>query len=1391
MTNQTKGLHRDFDLINQPKNTSPYIKNGNLTEEYGSVSNERSAELLSIFTPGYKIIGSVVLDNNEKIIFAVNKTDNNCFIGKVYNSGVIPLLTNVTTLLNFRNDKQIEAVYKKNVKGEYIIYWVDNYNPPRYLNIGTEDNAIITTLSNTTDLDKLDIFPKKINNIPVPNGIKVTESGGNLKSGVYYVCYAYGDINKNFTDYNGFQNPIPIIKAANINNFAQYDGVPADTSTSKSITLSILGGDIDPKFNYVSIGVISKINGVLKAYKFKDIFYEYTPGFDVLNFTIDSLDNAEEVSINDLIVGTARYNKAKTIRSMDNELFMGNLENTKEVNLQPYFNRTIVDYTLKANEDTQKTYRDEYIVTVDKSFMYDEVYALYATVTWLDGTESKAFHIPGRPVKLLPGFNSGSGGLAENADLSLISTPVGFRVVDTGSPAQEIYSLDTEAKLFHAYETADNANGYINAPWAISSNMGYYENKNEFYPDDSQWDIKNTSDVVVGTLRNERVRHHKFPRAYQKQHTDSLDYNKTNSLGFVVKNLDFPTNIKNQIYKVNFYYAKRTLNNRTVLGQSLLIYAAGYHTRGTTDPLRRTIFNGFGNMLSIGMIEDIGGVGFSTGGLVPSPVFDNALYPFNKADSFGVTSFDYDNKGYFRFHAFDLLQNNIDISGASYIKNILTFRTKYTANYIAPDPSWTLNNSTVCEAVLNLKTLNPGVLSLPDTVNQIKTLSNKSYIPSNTFYYNNNPFGTYMYPQNGGGETSILLETNNRLTLSGANNFQIITFNNNSTITNSFNDPSNEGDHYISNLCQYKPNIYADFDNQELVYAGFQKIVELNNGKKIFGGDTFLNWYGFRTTADLQNLVNGNRNDGYCLKALHYFICQSNSNVNYRYQGNLGNEVYYPKNSYNEVLNRPSTLQNTDDNWFGYNTDYSSLNDIKQPIINTKIFNEEPYVFKTRVIKSNKDNLEGSTDNFRKFLVNNKVDLDTNRGQIEKLTRSGDLLIIHLTKAITRTMSRQTLQVDETTAYLGNSDIFSIPTKEILYTDIGYGGTTSQWANIVTPFGYIYPDSKNRKIFCLGDSVKEISTNGMIKFFNDNGKMLLYDQLINYQNTYFKFPLIDNPAMDVGTGYIATWDTKYRRYILTKKDYILTPTALSNFKGTYFPGAYPENSLVWDNDTLEWKAKINGVFTVIPITDTNYFIDKSWTISYYPEFECWGSFYDYIPYGYTEDSSGFYAFDNNRIYRHNSETSFGTFYNSIKYPFIVDVVYNDEPSQPKIWNSFSYLSKFTDLNQNIDYLKTFDKYTTYNSYQISKTNDLVNLNTARYVNGVWNVSQFRNIRNNYSTPVYDRDYNLYNNIDLTKSYNFRDTMNDKFMVARLQFENNNQGILSLQYSDSFNQPKIR
>ena len=63
---------------------------------------------------------------------------------------------------------------------------------------------------------------------------------------------------------------------------------------------------------------------------------------------------------------------------------------------------------------------------------------------------------------------------------------------------------------------------------------------------------------------------------------------------------------------------------------------------------------------------------------------------------------------------------------------------------------------------------------------------------------------------------------------------------------------------------------------------------------------------------------------------------------------------------------------------------------------------------------------------------------------------------MHLQDYLYRTKGKQSLQLsDATSAYLGSGDIFAQEPDELVQTESGYGVTQSQWACIVTSFGYL------------------------------------------------------------------------------------------------------------------------------------------------------------------------------------------------------------------------------------------------------------------------------------------------------------------------------------------------
>src|SRR5262245_23786165 len=119
----TKGLNRDVDPINQPKATSPYILNGNLTDEFGAITNEHSTSLFSQLPLAYTVIGSINLNNDEKIIFCVAVTDTTGRIGLLKNDGVVSWFGSALNIYNFKRQHQIEGTYKVNNKGERVVYW--------------------------------------------------------------------------------------------------------------------------------------------------------------------------------------------------------------------------------------------------------------------------------------------------------------------------------------------------------------------------------------------------------------------------------------------------------------------------------------------------------------------------------------------------------------------------------------------------------------------------------------------------------------------------------------------------------------------------------------------------------------------------------------------------------------------------------------------------------------------------------------------------------------------------------------------------------------------------------------------------------------------------------------------------------------------------------------------------------------------------------------------------------------------------------------------------------------------------------------------------------------------------------------------------------------------
>jgi hypothetical protein len=162
--------------------------------------------------------------------------------------------------------------------------------------------------------------------------------------------------------------------------------------------------------------------------------------------------------------------------------------------------------------------------------------------------------------------------------------------------------------------------------------------------------------------------------------------------------------------------------------------------------------------------------------------------------------------------------------------------------------------------------------------------------------------------------------------------------------------------------------------------------------------------------------------------------------------------------------------------------------------------------------------------------------------------------------------------------------------------------------------------------------------------------------------------MLDNPKR--GLGIILTWDDRFNRLILTKRDVIL------------------KNEFVGDVvvEDLDFVLKAKGEREedeIIEVSDETYFEDVSWTITYHPLLKSWVSFQSYIPNYYVSMPNFFLSGkQGSGMWTHLiTEKSFQTFYGE-KNPFIIEILSNMSLSK----------KRYNDIEYKLDTRRYFDNY---------------------------------------------------------------------------------------------------
>ena len=480
---------------------------------------------------------------------------------------------------------------------------------------------------------------------------------------------------------------------------------------------------------------------------------------------------------------------------------------------------------------------------------------------------------------------------------------------------------------------------------------------------------------------------------------------------------------------------------------------------------------------------------------------------------------------------------------------------------------------------------------------------------------------------------------------------------------------------------------------------------------------------------------------------------------------------------------------------YDYNKDFSRLNCESKyfPIpLEYDCCSECLEEFPHRVAWSEQSFQEELTDNFKVFLSNNYSNIEGENGVITDLLRQNNSLYVYTEEALwVLPQNVQERVTDELISFIGTGEFFSIPPRKVGEDSLGTLGTQHKWATIKTTQGTFSVNQRDNTIYQIGKNVKVISNAGLLRWFENNLTSFLGKQF--EEDTSVKYPHLNNTSHTNGVGLISGYDKKYDRVLFTNIDYSLLSGK--------FVFIEREEEIVEDSGFMYY---LNGNFynsqkQLVKLSNTDYFENKSWTLSYDLIGGFFVSWHSYLPYIYLEDQDTFYSTNQDSIWVHNTKDSFRKYYNLIR-PFIVEKIYNGEPLNTKtfeyiIFQTVSYVYNSLEKEWSDDRYETFNKIIAYNTYQstgeltlevkdvdkdfffnsVQQKNDVVEINKDEKD---WSINDFRDYCIDNSVPMFTQEWNSkknnfyidkvvnVNNIDYNKDWTDIQFLRDKFLSVR-------------------------
>tara|TARA_R100001463_G_scaffold2822_5_gene11685 strand:- start:36985 stop:44646 length:7662 start_codon:yes stop_codon:yes gene_type:complete len=236
------------------------------------------------------------------------------------------------------------------------------------------------------------------------------------------------------------------------------------------------------------------------------------------------------------------------------------------------------------------------------------------------------------------------------------------------------------------------------------------------------------------------------------------------------------------------------------------------------------------------------------------------------------------------------------------------------------------------------------------------------------------------------------------------------------------------------------------------------------------------------------------------------------------------------------------------------------------------------------------------SDHWRTFLPENFRDFKSTVNTIVPTNQTGALILF---PTLSPQLFQGTDQIEMAKSgnklTIGDGGLFSQTFQQVSNSNVSheYGSCESSRSVVQTPAGMFFVSQAQGKIFKYsGKGIEAISDLGMKWWFNK----YLPSQLLKAFPEIEEHPrYVDNPV--IGAGVQAIYDPNNDIVYFSKRD--------------YKPLASKAADMSYQNGQFQY----NDGWTVVPVdlTDTDYFEDISWTVSFDPKAKAWISFHDWHP----------------------------------------------------------------------------------------------------------------------------------------------------------------------------------